>query len=209
MEEEVPKKHYARTILITLISVVIVVIVGVIVYIWQVTGAPPLEIVNSFLGNSGSSNASTNNNPPSDNVNQDNPSAGSSGGSGGGGSGGGGGSSGSSPICYPMKVSYSIEKIVKKLTCLQQSDSDCLEQEINCTAEIHNFDDEIAGDFDVKIDFIDRTQGEEPVNSKTDSFTIEPLNFSVMQEIYSTQGQNPDLDCVFSTLSAPSKEVCY
>jgi len=206
MQEEAPKKHYARTILITLIAVVIVVIVGTIIYIWQTTGAPPIEIVNSFLGNPSNSNNPTNNNLPSNNSNMGSSPTGSSGSSGGG---GGGSSSGSSSICYNIKVSYSIEKIVKEVTCLQESGSDCLEQKINCTAQIHNFDDEITGDFDVKIDFIDRTQGGDPISSKTDSFTIEPLNFSIIQEVYSIQGQNPDLDCAFSTLSAPSKEVCY
>ncbi|MBI2045127.1 hypothetical protein HYT23_03650 [Candidatus Pacearchaeota archaeon] len=121
---------------------------------------------------------------------------------------GGGEYSSEGSSCPTQQISYSIQKIVKNIICLQESGGNCLEQQISCSAEIHNLDDETAGNFKTEIKFIEKSQEFRQINSKVEEFSLPPGEFRVVQGTASLQGQDLELDCFFNTLEVPEKEIC-
>lgn len=160
-----------------------------------------------FSGKSTSSDATPSDREISQDANetiQNISSSGSSGGS----AGGGGSPSASVTSCSIHPISYSIHNINKDFECLDYQGGVCLSKSINCSAEVYNLDAEISGTFRIELKFVDRSQDPLTLDSEFGEFFLGPGEFGTMQGIRSLEGQNPDIDCFFSTLEVPEERTC-
>lgn len=203
-EEEVSKGHYSKIILFTLISAVIILIIASIIYVWQVRDKPLPDALEDIFLNNNAKNPLTNNNPHDSISNSQIPSENS--GLSSGSSAGGGGSSGSSlpgTTCNELQISYAIQKITKEPKCLEYNGENCINGELNCTAEIYNLDYNLSGNFKIEIIFTEFSQNSQAIHTEIKDLSLEPRESQTIEGIASLRITNPNLDCSFNTL-----EIC-
>ena len=134
------------------------------------------------------------------------------GGSGGGGSGGAGGGSGlgsGGPGCVQVQVSYALKNFAEEEVCNNVQDGVCVDKTISCNVEVHNFDYTLAGNFAIKIDFLEE-ESRTIFDSKVESGVIQPREFEIFEAVAQVPQDlaDKDIGCSFKTQSVPMKEVC-
>ncbi|MBI2045128.1 hypothetical protein HYT23_03655 [Candidatus Pacearchaeota archaeon] len=213
--EDLEKKSKLKRIILSSIPIVAVLIVILSLSSWKTSGKNPIEQIESLFEAKDLGDSRENPSDSSENADNGDASAGSNDGSSGSSSGGDSGRSGSQPSCYNQQISYSIQDIQKNSVCLIQIKKSCDKQYLNCSAEVHNLDVLVAGDFELDIIFYDISKGiNNSIYTISKKLTLGPGEFETIRGEY-TSSYNPfavslppDLDCSFNTVKVPKKEVC-
>lgn len=128
-------------------------------------------------------------------------------------SGDSGGSSDSG--CLIRQISYSMINPNRTMICNEYQGETCINKTIDCSTEIHNRNSEVAGIFELKLIFLEEGENKEnAIDTKISSFTLEPMNYEIFEEVISVQSigeegiANKNINCFFNTLQVPTKEVC-
>lgn len=118
--------------------------------------------------------------------------------------------------CIIKQISYSMINLNKTSTCNQYQDDICIDKTTECSIEVHNRDNEIAGFFEIELIFIEEGSNKEiPLDSKTSKFFLAPRSYNTFKDsinIQSTEQDGPankNIICLFNTLEVPKGEVCY
>lgn len=118
--------------------------------------------------------------------------------------------------CITKQISYSMINLSKKSTCNQYQDDICIDKTTECSIEVHNRDNEIAGFFEIELIFTEEGGNKEiPLDSKTSRFFLKPMTYNVFKDsinIQSTEQDGPankDITCLFNTLEVPKEKVCH
>ncbi len=117
--------------------------------------------------------------------------------------------------CITKQISYSMINLNKTSTCNQYKEDICIDKTIECSIEVHNRDNEIAGFFEIELIFTEEgSNRENPFDSKTSRFFLEPGSYNIFKDsidIQSTEQDGPankNIICFFNTLKVPRGEVC-
>jgi|SRR3989344_6829933 len=216
MEKEASDPGKTKMIVLIIIGVFFVVVAVCVIYVWQARGIPPVE----FLENAFTDNYAKNSQSPKNNSNNNeegvNSLSGPLGSAGGGsGSGSGGAASSGNSSCHTEQISYSIQNINKYLACVTQMPLYCAKQNLNCSAEVHNLDDNVTGIFNLEILFFNKRIGiTNPLFKIPKKISLGPGEFNVIYGSYNLSFNQvsaslpPDLDCFFNTITVPTKQVC-
>ena len=139
--------------------------------------------------------------------------SGSSGGAGGGGGGSGGSSSGKS--CDSRPAYHSIININREYNCNSYDGEICVDKTITCSAEIHNDDQSISGNFVVELSFVEDGKNINDPIKKTDfTFNLGFDGFAPMQDYVRVQSTgidgtaNKDINCFYNVINIPSEQIC-
>ncbi len=217
MEEFVNKKRNTKKILlITINAVIVVLIISFILLFRSEKPNPVKDVVQNII------DSVTNNEddeilfPPEEKL------GGGGGGSGGGGSGGGGASSGGgggsgdgSSNCYTQEISYYILNVNKQEICNSYNGTICIDKTVSCSAEIHNEDFSISGNFHFMLSIV--AIGENKDNSVKNfesTFSIAPQMFAVFEDSVNLQSSeengpaNKEYNCFYNSVEVPLATVC-
>lgn len=132
-------------------------------------------------------------------------------GSGGGGSKGSSGSGGASESCT-RQAYHSVINLQKYTDCNSYDGEICIDKSVTCSAEIHNDDSTLSGDFRVELSFVeDGKSNGEAVKKVEKTFNIATKSFAQFEEYTRIQSTGVDgaanklINCAYSILSTPSE----
>jgi len=111
--------------------------------------------------------------------------------------------------CVLKRLSYSLRNFEENVTCQEFAGDDCISLYAICSVEIFNFDDDFAGDFEIRYTLTDSSEnnfGSETLSKNVGAGGNEL--FSVDFEIGSNDGVDENSQCLFNMVSVPVKEVC-
>jgi hypothetical protein len=137
---------------------------------------------------------------------------GSSGGASGSSEGSQGGSSGSGE-CVMQEVAYSASNFISSSVCNEFHGEVCEDRSVECSIRIKNLDFNVGGVFEIEFRFFDEFTEEEFYSSSFEQI-IDPRGDYVFTYTYDVQSTgengiaNRGIDCFYSTVSIPEKEVC-
>ena len=220
MEKEANKRKSIRQKVLSVILLVVILILVSLAYVWITTDQNPIKIIQTVA--QGIQLINNKNNPdigasdPSSSKGGSGDGASSGSNSGGGGDSGESGSSSSGEAeCITQQISYSLENINKLQTCNEYDEEICINKTVKCSIEIHNRDEEIQGDFEIGLIFVEKgKEKQDAFDSQIQIFNIAPQTnqkFIGLTNLQST-GQdgiaNQNIDCLYNTISIPEKEIC-
>lgn len=115
--------------------------------------------------------------------------------------------------CTIKQISYSMINPNKTYICNQKENEICINKTIICSIEIHNRDSNINGTFNINLLFKEENEIED-LHVKNFNFNLEPMTYKRIEEnitIISTkenQIANKDINCLYTTLETPKKQIC-
>ena len=131
------------------------------------------------------------------------------GGGAGGGSGDGSGTDGTiSSDCTLQQISYGIKNFIKTSKCTEYLDENCISKEIDCSAEVYNYDYETSGDFELEFRLTDESKDIINTLYRTEVITSRGNKTLNVRFTLEEENANKILTCNYQTTTIPKKTVC-
>lgn len=133
------------------------------------------------------------------------------------GSGSGSGGGGASQItgCVTAQLSYSLENPQIIQVCNAYFGGICTDKTATCSIEVHNLDNEIEGNFNLEVFFVEEGKDRsDPIETRNSKFIIAPRGFHLYEETLNIIGinendtSNKEITCFYDTLETPKRETC-